>query len=231
MARQIQDHPFHQNALPVAECESGLDRDESDLEATNTKDTGAPPRSRRRVRILTPPSIRRLWPSPDGHATSAPGNTASVRSRKPTRPVSLLGLPQTSLRLHIPSRAPPSTGEVESSVQGVGLMGERSSSTPAQLQSVLSQNRSEERVNPSATGQHAVSDAVFGLPGQLYAHCCLGNHCVHESREDLEELDVVESRETFATAREHQSGYLAWISSVYHLVWPHSSTSEQSSPV
>lgn len=227
MARQLQDHPFHQNALPVAECESEIHRDESDLEAANTKETETLSRSRRRVRILTPPSIRRLWPTSNGPSTSIPENVALVRARNPTRPVSLLGLRQTSPRLDVPSRASPSTGEVESSVQGVGLMGARDPSIPAQLQSVLEQNRSEERVNPASRGQHAVSDAVFWLPSQLYAHCCLGNHCVHESREDLEALDVVASGDTYTTAREHQSGYMAWMSSMYHRVWPRSSTSDQ----
>lgn len=228
MARQLQDHPFHQNALPVAECESGLERDEVDLEAGSAKDTGQLARARRRVRILTPPSIRRLWASPDGHSSSTTENAGAMRSRQTTRPIALLGRPQPSPRLDVPSRASPSTGDVEPSVQGVGVMGERDSSPPAHLQSVLDQSRSEERVSESSTGHHAVSDAMAWLPGQLYAHCCLGNHCVHESREELEALDNIESRDTFTTAREHQSGCLAWISSVYHRVWPGSVTSEQS---
>lgn len=227
MARQLQDHPFHQNGLPVAECESGLNGDETNLEAGSTKDGGALARYRRRVRILTPPSIRRLWASPDGHSTSTPETAASVRPRKPTRPIALLGLPQTSPRLDVPSGARPSTGGVDSSVQGIGLMSERDSSPPAQLQSVLNQNSSE-RANEHSAGPHTVSDAMCWLPGQLYVRCCLGNHCIHESREDLEALDNVGSRDTFTTAREHQSGYLAWISSVYHRVWPSSVTNEQS---
>lgn len=228
LTRQIQDHPFHQTALPVAECEAEYDRNDTDVEAASTKDTGPLARSRRRVRILTPPSIPRLWPSPDGQSTSTPENAASMRSPKPPRPIALLGLPQTPSRLDTPSRSRPSTGEVECSVQGVGLMGERDSSTPAQLRSVLDRTRGEERVNESSRERHVVSDAVCWLPSQIYAHCCLGNRCVHESHEDLEGLDVVESWDTFTTAREHQSGYLSWISSVYYRVWRRSLTGEQS---
>ena len=228
MARQLQDHPFHQNAFPVAECESGLNRAEPGLETGSAKDTRTLARSRRRARILTPPSIRRLWTSPDGHSRSTPETAATVCSQKPARPIALLGLPWTSSRLDVPSRAPPSTGEVESSVQGVGLMGERNSSPPAQLQSALNQSRSEERVNEDATGPHTASDAMCWLPGHLYVHCCLSNRCIYESREDLEPLHNIESQDTFTTAREHQSGYLAWILSVYRRVWPSSVTNEQS---
>lgn len=227
LTRQIQDHPFHQTAIPVAAGEAECDRYETDLEAASTKDAGSLARSGRDGRILTPP-VRRLWLSPDEQQASTTANAASGRSPKPPRPIALLELSQTRSRQDTPSRASPSTGEVECFVQGVGLMGERDSSTSGQLQPVLDQTRSEERVNESSRGRYVVFDAVCWLPSHLYAHSCLGNRCAHESHEDLEGYDVVESADTFTTAREHQSGYWSWISSVYHWFRRRSLTGEPS---
>lgn len=223
LTRQLHDHPFHQDHLPAAEHETEADRDEADPEAASSKDPQGPARPRRRVRIQTPPSIRRFWPTADGRSTSTPENAASTHPRKPARSIALLNLTRTSPQQDTPSRAAPSTGAVESSVQGVGLMSAHNPSPPTQLQSVLAQTPSEERAveDSHPPSPHAVSDALAWLPAQIYAHCCLGGHCVHESREDLEEaLEVVESRDTYATAREHQPGYLSWISSVYYRIWP-----------
>lgn len=228
-ARQLQDHPFHLTGLPIAEPERGrtANRSETDVEAG--KDTPKPPRPRRRVRILTPPSLRRASTTLDGTQETA----VSPRSRKSARGT-LLGLMQTSAQSETPSMAAPSTVAIESSVQAMGVIGEHDL-PQAQVQSVLSRSISgertaEETTTEETTAPHPVADILFWLPFQIHGHCCLGSSSVRSSREDLDSLDVIASRDTYATAREYQSesGYWSWFSSVYHFIWPRSLSDEQS---
>lgn len=232
--RQLQDHPFHQSGFPVAESRSvgNVNGFERDLEAA--KDTLTPPRPRRRVRILTPSSLRRMSATLAGNSTCAEETAVSSRSRKPARPSALLGLTQTPSRSDTPSRAAPS-GAVESSVQVLGTIGDHDSS-PTHVLSVLSQSISGETADEQVTAEetttpHTVTDALCWLPSQMYVHCCPGSSSVRSSREDLEALDVIASQETYATAREYQSGSGSWFSAVCHFIRPRSLDSERSPPV
>lgn len=231
LARQLQDHPFHQNNLPVAEPDTGESTEEMGTEAASAKDPGSRPG--RHTRLYAPPTIGRLWPFSDGRSPSTPRSAISPRPQKPARAIALLGLPRAASQQDGSFRTAPATSAVESSVQGVGHVESHRPSTPSQLQSVFIQTAPGEAADQEPiNGTHTVSDLLSWLPLQMYLYCCLGGHRIHESREDAEPLEAVTSRETYVTAREiRRSGHrsnLSWVASLWSFAWPGAAIPSQS---
>lgn len=231
LARQLPDHPFHQNNLPMAEPDTGESTQEIAAEATSAKDPGSRPRGH--TRLYAPPRIGRLWPFSDGRSLSTPSSAISPRPRKPARSIALLGPPGAASQQDGSFRAAPSTSAVEASVQAVGHVESHRPSTPSQQQSVfIPTGPGEDADQESIKDTHTVSDLLSWLLLQMYLYCCLGGHRIHESRDDAEALEAVTSRETYVTARENrrsgQCSNLSWVPSLWSFAWPGAAIPSQS---
>ncbi|KAJ6084073.1 hypothetical protein N7486_010873 [Penicillium sp. IBT 16267x] len=161
LARQLDDHPFHQNTLRVAPTyQTGPDvirsRMDADPSASKNHNLGSKPRKKkfrtRRLGILG----RKLIPA------SVPVQRAQQENI--TGPISPLQLPQ------------PRYNFIRTS----------------------SDRRPEDEV--LAAGTYTVCDVLAWLPIQLYL-CC----CVSGSSEHNDDLEIINSRETYATARSRLS--------------------------
>lgn len=221
LARQLNDHSFHQSNLPVAENEAEQLRQVMGTEGTSTKSPGYP--SRRRIRIYTPPSISRLWPFSD----STSGSAIPPRPRKQGRAITLFSL-QRNAHTQNGSTSAPST--VESSVQGVGVIGNQISPTSSPLQSAHTQAIQGDLADEELpeTG-HSISDFLSWIPAQ-FCLCCSGRR-ISKNRHSMEPLEVVTTGETYLTAREDQHRRQwgsSWISCLSSLVCPGALLSGQS---
>lgn len=212
-AGQLNDHPFHLSNLPVAENEAEQLGQVRGTEVTSTKSPGYP--SRRRVRIYTPPSIGSLWPFSD----STSGSAIPPRPRKQGRTITLFGL-QWNAPTQNGSTSAPST--VESSVQGMGVIGNQISPTSSLLQSAHTQAIPEDLADEELPeAGHSISNFLSWIPAQ-FCLCCSGRR-ISENRHSMEPLEVVTTGETYLTAREdqhHRQWGSSWISSLSSLVCP-----------
>lgn len=224
--RQLTDHPFHQSNLPIAENEAEELRHEAGVDDPSTKKPGS--RSRRRIRIYTPPSVGRLWPFSDDASDSA----MLPRPRKQGGAIALLGLRRTS---PIQDGATAAPLAVASSVQVVGVMGDQIALVSSSLRSTRTLDNPEDLAGgETPEGGHKPYDLFACLPTQLFL-CCSGRG-IRKRQSSLETLDVVTTDETYLTARDDQGrgrGRRWWefsleVPSMPNLAWPGTFFSTQS---
>ena len=217
--RQLNDHPFHQSNLPIAENEAEELRHEAGVDDPSTKEPGS--RSRRRIRIYTPPSIGRLWPFSDDTSDSA----MLPRPRKQGGAIALLSLRRTSPFQDRATAAP--LAVASSSVQGVGVMGDRIALVSSSLRSTRTPDNPEDLAGgETPRGGHKLYGLFACVPTQL-SLCCSARG-IRKRRSSLETLDVVTTGETYLTARDYQirgRGRGWWrfsleVPSMPNLAWP-----------
>ena len=244
LARQLEDHPFHQTNLPVARVESERAEDEN-TEASATK--GASTWSRRRAQIYAPPAIGRLWSSSSSPRSSTPPDSGpSVHMWRPVTPRSLFRVSRSqSPHDRLPTAPPPSpaspspaspssASQADSFAQVLGLT--ESQSNPSPLRTTTTQTGDEETVGDGeiSTEGCCILDIILFLPIQMYNCCCQGRLNSADNTEDLQPLDVTSSRDTYMTApsrpsytqpeesnensRGGRQGMQSWISSVYYSI-------------
>ncbi|KAJ6017710.1 hypothetical protein N7451_001089 [Penicillium sp. IBT 35674x] len=162
LARQIEDHPFHQNTLrdaPTSQARPDLicHRIEADSIASKQY-PGSQPRKKK---------VRPMGLGIFGR-TLVPASVSVQRAQQEriTSPISPLQLPQPRFDL---IRAP-------------------------------SDRRSEDEV--LGAGTYTICDILAWLPIQLYLCCCVSGSSV----ENNDDLEIINSRETYATARSRFSG-------------------------
>jgi hypothetical protein len=191
--RHLNDHPFHQTNLPVAEHEAEDARYEAGVAAARTKDPGA--RLRRRIRIYMPSSIGRLWPflADTSNAAILP------RPRKQGQAIALLGL-QRSSPIQEGATAAPST--VASYVHGVGVMGGRIALVPSPSHSTRTSDTLEDLAGEETLERrHRVPDFLAWMPAQFSVYCA--GRCIRKRRSSMETLDAVTTGETYLTTQEN----------------------------
>ncbi|KAJ5304981.1 uncharacterized protein N7443_004641 [Penicillium atrosanguineum] len=195
--RQLNDHPFHQGNLPIAENEAEELRHEGGIDGTCTKDPGT--RSRRRIGIYTPLSIGRLSPFSGDTSDSA----MLPRPRNQGRAIALLGLRRSSTIQNGATAAPLA---VASSVQGVGVIGDQIAlvSSPSPLHSTRTPDIPEDLVDGETPeeGHKLYYDLLSCIPTRL--SLCCSDRCIRKRRSSMETLDVVTTGETYLTARDDQ---------------------------
>ncbi|KAJ5133736.1 hypothetical protein N7526_005101 [Penicillium atrosanguineum] len=195
--RQLNDHPFHQGNLPIAENEAEELRHEGGIDGTCTKDPGT--RSRRRIGIYTPLSIGRLSPFSGDTSDSA----MLPRPRNQGRAIALLGLRRSSTIQNGATAAP---SAVASSVQGVGVIGDQIAlvSSPSPLHSTRTPDIPEDLVDGETPeeGHKLYYDLLSCIPTRL--SLCCSDRCIRKRRSSMETLDVVTTGETYLTARDDQ---------------------------
>lgn len=232
VARQLNDHPFHERFLPVASPAVVYPGGEADVEAAYVKETSR--HSNRLVQPLVNNSHRRRLLSP---GSPLPSNPAPVTVRRPgqPRPSALLHLPHNLYSLDGSPRSAASAVPVESSGLGTRAIGDHHPSNPSRLQSVLTMAVRGGGEDELSTDMSACSNALSWVKPQLCLSCCLGG----TDNEDADEpLDVVSSRDTYATARSQVSpvesqngppdgdkrtgfrGLQSWVSSLYGVMFP-----------
>lgn len=188
MARQIHDHPFHQNNLRTAEASEA-----TQAEGGSTKDAGVNVQPRRQARGYVPPSMGRLWPFQDGPASSTPNSPVTPRSGPTNRA-------QSFLRIARGSNSPDGSNGIQSTNrQGVDTGGNRLPSHHSQLQSVQSIDDDSDQ-DTISEGTHSTSDILFWLPVQIYLCCLLSTCSFQQRREDVEVLQTTNSHDTYVTA-------------------------------
>lgn len=162
LARQIEDHPFHQNALRVAppsQASNNFVRNSAEADPSASKRyLGSQPQKKRTRAMGFGIFGRTLIPA------SAPIQRA--QQEPITSPISPLQLPQPRYDL---IRTP-------------------------------SDRRSEDEV--LSAGTYTVCDVLAWLPIQLYLCCCFRGLSVEHG----DDLEIINSRETYATARSRFSG-------------------------
>lgn len=195
MARQIHDHPFLQNTLPIAEANGA-----PGTEDRSTKDADVQPRQR--ARDYLPPSLGR-WRFQDSPVSSTPESPATPRSGLTDRVHSFLGNSRGS------NRPDASNGIQFTNHQGIDTALDRLRSHHSRLQSVQSiddgndSDDSDQDLLPEGT--HSTFDILFWLPVQIYL-CCLVRTCSFPNRRgDVEALDTTNSNDTYVTAQSRPS--------------------------
>ncbi|KAJ5810149.1 uncharacterized protein N7503_002367 [Penicillium pulvis] len=162
LARQIEDHPFHQNTLrvaPTSQASPNLVRNSTQADSSASKRYPDSQPRKKKVRTMGLGILgRSLIPA------SVPVQRA--QHEPITSPISPLQLPQPRYDL---IRTP-------------------------------SDRRSEDQV--LSAGTYTVCDILAWLPIQLYLCCCFKRLSV----EDDDDLEIINSRETYATARSRFSG-------------------------
>jgi hypothetical protein len=232
VARQLNEHPFHERFLPVASPAIVYPGREADVEAAYVKETSR--RSNRLVQPLVNSSHRRRLLSP---GSPLPSNPAPVTVRRPgqPRPLALLHLPHNLYGLDGSPRSVASAVPAESSGLGTRAIGDHHPSNPSRLQSVLTMAVRGGGEDEPSTGMSACSNALSWVKPQSCLSCCLGG----TDNEDADEpLDVVSSRDTYASARSQVSpvesqngppegdkrtgfqGLQSWVSSLYGVMFP-----------
>ena len=231
VARQLNEHPFHERFLPVASPAVVYPGCEGDVEAAYVKETSR--RSNRLVQSLGDSSHGRLLFSP---GSRLPSNPAPVTVRRPgqPRPSALLHLPHNLYGLDGSPRSAAPAVPVESSVLGIRALGDHHPPNPSRLQSVLTMAVRGGGDDEPNTGRSVFSDALSWVNPQTCLSCCLGS----TDNEADESLDVVSSRDTYATARsqvllvepqngppdgDKRTGYhglRSWVSSMYGVMFP-----------
>lgn len=196
MARQIHDHPFLQNTLPIAEAHVG-----PGTEDRSTKDEDLQPRQR--ARGYLPPSLGRLWPFQDSPVSSTPEPPATTRPGLADRVHSFLGNSRGS------NRPDASNGIQFTNHQGIDTALDRLRSHRSRLQSVQSiddgSNSDDSDQDLLPEGTHSTSDILFWLPVQIYL-CCLVSTCSFLNRRgDVEALENTNSHDTYVTAQSRPS--------------------------
>ncbi|KAJ5183676.1 hypothetical protein N7492_001292 [Penicillium capsulatum] len=238
LARQLEDHPFHRNNLPVAEVEGESTGDEN-TEPLAIKEATARPK--RHARLYSPPTIGRLWPSSAPRLASSSEPSGATHLWRPLTPSALFKSRNSSLHDRR-SGTPPaslSAGQAGPSAQRTGTAERPPSSnhSPSRLQSIPVQNAEEGTANDEIRRKFPFLDILLWLPIQLYVCCCLGNLHTVDDAEDEEHLGIVSSRDTYITARSRpstardrtenaqedhqhrtQPGVQSWISSVYYSI-------------
>ncbi|KAJ6004525.1 hypothetical protein N7522_006170 [Penicillium canescens] len=227
VARQLNEHPFHERFLPVASPAVVYPGREADVEAAYVKETSR--RSNRLVQPLVNSSHGRLL-SP---GSPLPSNPAPVTVRRPgqPRPSALLHLPRNLYGLDGSPRSAAPAVPVESSGLGIRALGDHYPSNPSRLQSVLTMAVRGGGDNEPNTGRSVYPNALSWVNPQTCLSCCLGGT---DNEEADEPLDVVSSRDTYTTARsqvllvesqnepstgDKRSGYRglrSWVSSMYN---------------
>ncbi|KAJ5659464.1 hypothetical protein N7507_005915 [Penicillium longicatenatum] len=161
LARQLEDHPFHQNTLrvaPISQASPDLFRTRIEADTSASKHYPVQP-PRKKI-------IRRMGLGILGRALIPASVPAQRTTQEPiTGPISPLQLPQPRYDL----------------IQ-----------TPS--------NRREAEL--LSAGTYTVCDVLAWLPTQLYLCCCVSGGSV----EDNDDLEIINSRETYATARSRLSG-------------------------
>ncbi|OQD87536.1 hypothetical protein PENANT_c005G00777 [Penicillium antarcticum] len=232
VARQLNEHPFHERFLPVASPAAVYQGHEADVEAAYVKETSR--RSSRPVQARS--SHRRRLLSRGAPLPSDPPPLTIRRPGQP-RPSALLRLPQNLYGLDGSPRSATSAVPVEISVLETRVIGDHQPSNPSHLQSVLIMAvRGGGDDEPNA-GISTCSNALSWVKAQICQSCCLGST---DNEEANETLDVVSYRNTYATARSQVSpvefqnepeppegdertgfhGLQSWVSSLYGIMFP-----------
>ncbi|KAJ5168330.1 uncharacterized protein N7482_003924 [Penicillium canariense] len=190
MARQIHDHPFYQNDLPLAET-----GDEAGTEAASTKDANV--RSQRGAWGYVPPSMQQLWPFAGGHLSSTPESTATSQLGISDRAHSFFGV-----SLGPSSRSDRSSGAPPTNRQGIGAVGNHAPPDHSRLRPVQTNDSDEEVL---LEGPYSAFGILSWLPVQMYL-CCLLRVCpLSQTDSDMEALETTPSRDTYVTARSRPS--------------------------
>lgn len=197
MARQMHDHPFHQNSLPIAENGDGTER-----EGVGSKDGGVNAQRRRWARAYIPPSMGRLWPFQDSPVSSTPVSPVTPQPGISDRAHSFFGIPRTSARSDV------SNSILSASRQSAEATANHIPSHHSHLQSVQSINdddNSNQDIDAVPEGTHSPSDILSWLPVQFYL-CCLLRTCpLQDRRDDVEALQTTNSQDTYVTAQSRPS--------------------------
>ncbi|KAJ6089783.1 hypothetical protein N7467_004999 [Penicillium canescens] len=237
VARQLNEHPFHERFLPVASPAVVYPGREADVEAAYVKEI-----SRRSNRLVQPTNVQPLVDSSHGRLHLSPGsplpsNPAPVTVRRPgqPRPSALLRLPHNLYGLDGSPRSAAPAVPVESSGVGIRALGDHHPSNPSRLQSVLTMAVRGGGDDEPNTGRSVRSNALSWVNPQTCLSCCLGGT---DNEEADESLDVVSSRDTYTTARsqvllvesqneppdgDKRTGYhglRSWVSSMYGVMFP-----------
>ncbi|KAJ5762311.1 uncharacterized protein N7511_005693 [Penicillium nucicola] len=232
IARQLNEHPFHERFLPVASPPAVYQGREADVEAAYVKQT-----SRRSNRFIQPRSSHRSQRLPPGDYL--PSNPPPVTIRRPgqPRPSAFLRLPPSLYGLDGSPRSATSAVPVESSVLGVRTTGDHQPSNPSNLQSVLTIAVRGGGGDEPNTATSVCSNALSWVQSQPCLSCCLGGP---DNEEADQSLDVISSRDTYTTAHSQVSpveshnepellvgdkrigfqGLRSWISSLYGVMFP-----------
>ncbi|KAJ5920742.1 hypothetical protein N7454_009275 [Penicillium verhagenii] len=166
LARQLDDHPFHNNALPTASIsQASLDSFRTGLDfapGTPSKGFGSVPRTGRR-RGARAFALGLFGRTP----TSAPAPVQRAQQEEATPgPISPLQLPQPRYDLvRTPSDRRPEDGML-------------------------------------SAGTYTLCDVLTWAPTRMYLCCCFSSSSV----ENNDDLEIITSRETYATARSRFSG-------------------------
>jgi hypothetical protein len=233
VARPLNGHPFHERFLPVAGDAAIYPGCEADSETAFVKD---PPRGPSRLVQPLVSSSRRQRLSAGG---ALPSNPPPVTIRRPgqPRPSALLNLPHSLYDLDGSPRRATSSVPIESSALGTRAIENHQPSSPSHLQSVLTMAVRGGRDDESNTCISVCSNALSWVKTQTCLSCCLGGS---NNEQPDEPLDVVSSRDTYATARsevspltsqsgseppegDKRSGFQrlqSWVSSLYSVMFP-----------
>ncbi|KAF3389224.1 hypothetical protein F1880_004084 [Penicillium rolfsii] len=194
MARQLHEHQFFQDSLPILEVGESVEREEG-----STKNGGAdsqPPR--RRPRGYVPPS-RRLWSFHDGLPML--GSSARSRSGISDRSRSFCGMTRPS------SRPDEVRNSQSTSRHAAEAAANHIHPHHSQFQSVQTNDNDDDNSNGHTIirGTHSGSEIFSWLPLQL-CFCCLSRACpFQESRGGVEGLQNTASHETYVTAHSRPS--------------------------
>lgn len=196
MARQVHDHPFLQNTLPIAEVNVG-----PRTEDRSTKDADVQPRQRPRGYL--PPSLGRLWPFQDSSVSSTSGSPTTPRPELADRAHSFFGNSRGS-------NCPDASNGIQfTNHQGIDTALDLLRSHQSRLQSIQPTDNGNDSVDSDQDllpeGTHSTSDILFWLPVQIYV-CCLVSTCSFSNRRgNVEALETTSSHDTYVTAQSRHS--------------------------
>ncbi|KAJ5086573.1 hypothetical protein NUU61_007880 [Penicillium alfredii] len=200
LARQLDDHPFHQRNLAVAQCEMVAADSEPETDASSSKNA----RAHLATRTPQAASSGRPCLSSGAALPSAPAPAVTGVSRKLIKATALFSPPRNPARQSGPSRVAPSVSPAESPVEGNNIGRGYLPPNPSQLQlppltATVDGTAAEEDFG---TETFSSRDLMSWLTARIYLCCCLGNYSTHKSHGNFEEpLNITSSLETYATAR------------------------------